>query len=205
MQTYIFDIDGTLIDSVGMYLDGLQKTLRRYGKDYAKEDLTFTNGIPATESLPELGFTSEEIPEVFDQWSQDSAQFADEVDYFPGVKDVLVQLHQHSKLGIVTSKDAQQFAEDDAVFHFSDLVDTVVVAGDAKRNKPFGDPIVLAMERLGGSPENTVFVGDTIADAQAAHDAEVPFALATWTTPVNPAFEPIAYPLDTPADLLKLS
>jgi len=204
MQTFIFDIDGTLIDSVGMYLSGLQKTLHRYGKDYAKEDLTFTNGIPATESLPQLGFTDEEIPEIFDQWTQDSAEFADEVAFFPGVEDVLAQLRQHGKLGIVTSKDNKQFAADDATFNFRDLVDTVVVAGDAKRNKPFGDPVLLAMERLGGTPDNTVFVGDTIADAQAAHNANVPFALATWTTPVSAELEPIAYALQKPADLLHL-
>ncbi|KRO15525.1 phosphatase [Lacticaseibacillus saniviri JCM 17471 = DSM 24301] len=204
VNTFIFDIDGTLIDSVGMYISGLQKTLRRYGKEYTREELAFTNGIPATESLPQLGFTDEEIPEIFDQWAKDSATFADTVDYFPGVIEILEKLHGRAKLGIVTSKDQGQFAEDDARFNFSQYVDTIVVAGDAKRNKPFSDPIELAMERLDADRGSTVFVGDTPADSQASKAADVPFALATWTNPVSPELEPVAYALKTPEDLLTL-
>jgi HAD superfamily hydrolase (TIGR01549 family) len=121
------------------------------------------------------------------------------------MQKVLTQLSRHYKLGLVTSKDKPQFLEEDKKYHFSPYFETVVVAGEAKRNKPFGDPITLARNRLGGQPDTTVYIGDTPTDAQAAADAKVAFALAGWTTPPSPAVTPRIAVLQQAADLLKLS
>ncbi len=68
MNTFIFDIDGTLLDNVEGYLYGLQKTLRRHGREIAIEDLTWTNGRAGVDSLKELGFSPAEIPVVHEEW-----------------------------------------------------------------------------------------------------------------------------------------
>ena len=62
MNTFIFDIDGTLLDNVEGYLYGLQKTLRRHGRKIAIEDLTWTNGRAGVDSLKELGFGQQKFP-----------------------------------------------------------------------------------------------------------------------------------------------
>lgn len=204
MNTFIFDIDGTLLDNVEGYLYGLQKTLRRHGRKVSIQDLTWTNGRAGVDSLKELGFSDAEIPTVHEEWREDSKAFLTDVNWFPNMKTVLKQLGQQYKLGLVTSKDKPQFLEEDKKYHFSPYFQTEVVAGEAKRNKPFGDPITLARERLGGARETTVYIGDTSTDAQAAADANVAFALAGWTTPPSSAVAPRIAVLHQAADLLKL-
>lgn len=206
MKTFIFDIDGTLLDSVTMYLLGLQKTMRRHGQEFTLDELRFSNGIPSTVTMGRLGFEGDAVAPAVKEWTQDSLDFVDDVDWFPGMKDTLVALRAAgAKTGIVTSKNRDQYSIDDQRFGFSHYFDTIVGAGEAKRNKPFGDPILLAMQRVGGDVADTVYVGDTATDAQAAHDAKVAFALATWTTPQpGPEFDPIAARLQTPADLKQL-
>lgn len=204
MHTFIFDIDGTLIDSVTMYLAGLQRTLRRHGREFAQDDLRFSNGIPSLDTMTRLGYSGAEADAVIREWTEDSLAFADAVDWFPGMKETVAKLRETGKVGIVTSKNRAQFTIDNDAYGFGAAFDTVVTAGEAPRNKPFGDPILLAMKQLGGTPATTVYVGDTLTDAKAAHDAQVPFALATWTTPRTPEFEPVAWALTKPADLLGL-
>jgi pyrophosphatase PpaX len=205
MSAYIFDIDGTLIDSVAMYLKGLQDTMHRYDRDYTLDELTFSNGIPSQDTARRLGFEGVAATEMITQWIADSKVYAPAVDWIAGMPDALTKLRDAgNKIGIVTSKAAPEFAIDDARYHFSDYTDTAVLAHDAKRNKPFGDPILLALERLGETTETAVYIGDTITDSRAAKDAQVPFALATWTNQPSEEFQPIAYALKTPADLLTL-
>lgn len=184
MSAYIFDIDGTLIDSVAMYLKGLQDTMHRYDRDYTLDELTFSNGIPSQDTARRLGFEGVAATEMINQWIADAKVYAPAVDWIAGMPDALTKLRDaDNKIGIVTSKAAPEFAIDDARYHFSDYIDTAVLAHDAKRNKPFGD---------------------TITDSRAAKDAQVPFALATWTNQPSDALQPITYALKTPADLLTL-
>ena len=207
MKTFIFDIDGTLIDSPNMYLHGLQQTMRRHGKDYALADLTFSNGVSSVETMTRLGFTDpSENAAAIEEWINDSMAFADLSGWIPGFPEVLTQLRQAgARLGIVTAKSAHEFALDDTRYHYRRYIDTWVTAGQAKRDKPAGDPILLAAKRLSADLNDLLYVGDTVVDAQAAHDADVAFGLAGWTTPEpTPAFEPIAYRLTAPSDLLNL-
>ncbi|KRN21498.1 HAD family hydrolase [Lacticaseibacillus camelliae] len=207
MKTFIFDIDGTLINSPAMYLHGLQQTMRRHGKDYALADLTFSNGVSSVETMTRLGFTDpRENAAAIEEWISDSMAFADRSGWIPGFPEVLTQLRQAgATLGIVTAKSAHEFALDDARYHYSRYIDTWVTAGQAKRDKPAGDPILLAAQRLNADLDDLLYVGDTLTDAQAAHDAHVAFGLAAWTTPKpTPAFAPIAQRLTQPRDLLAL-
>lgn len=205
MSTFIFDIDGTLINSPMMYLRGLQDALAKRGRQVEIADLTFSNGIPSSETAQRLGYSDAAAKALVQDWVEDSKAYAASVNWIPGMTDTLRQLRQAGhRLGIVTSKAAAEFAPDDEKFGFSQYVDTCVLAHDAKRNKPFGDPITLALERLHGSVDHAVYVGDTITDSQAAKDAGVPFALATWTTAPSGELAPIAYALNQPQDLLQL-
>ena len=205
MSAFIFDIDGTLIDSVTMYLKGLQDTMRRYHRDYTLEQLAFSNGIPSQDTAKRLGFSGQDATKMIDQWINDSKAYATTVDWIAGMPETLNKLRQAGhKLGIVTSKAAPEFTLDDQRYHFSDSIDTAVLAHDAKRNKPFGDPILLALQRLGVATKDAIYIGDTVTDSRAALDAKVPFALATWTNQPSTDLQPIAYALKTPADLLTL-
>ena len=96
MNTFIFDIDGTLLDNVEGYLYGLQKTLRRHGREIAIQDLTWTNGRAGVDSLKELGFSPAEIPVVHEEWREDSKAFLNHVTWFPNMQ--MSSIYPHYKV-----------------------------------------------------------------------------------------------------------
>jgi len=96
---------------------------------------------------------------------------------YPGVAGMLRGLHRNGRsLGIVTTKRAyriQEVLERDGI---ADLLDLVVGIDGVRRPKPAPDGLLLAMERLGTSPQETLYVGDSTVDGEAARAAGVPFA-----------------------------
>ncbi len=85
-----------------------------------------------------------------------------------GTPDVLRALAQHYRLGIVSSRSADDAAAYLAQFGLTDLIGVVITRDDTPRLKPHPAPIRLAAERLGVPVEQCVMVGDTNVDVRAA-------------------------------------
>jgi pyrophosphatase PpaX len=110
------------------------------------------------------------------------------------------------KLGIVTAKRHRTVGLALARFPaLASAFDVVVGFEDTERHKPDPEPVLLAVERLGGSPEDAVYVGDSPFDIAAAKAAGV-FAVAVGWGGIHPderllAEEPDAF-VQTPEELL---
>ena len=110
------------------------------------------------------------------------------------------------KLGIVTAKRHRTVSL--ALERFpalADAFDVVIAHEDTERHKPDPDPVLLAVERLGGEPDEAVYVGDSPFDIGAAKAAGV-FAVAVGWGGIHPderllAEEPDAF-VRTPEELL---
>ena len=87
-------------------------------------------------------------------------------------------------MAIVSTKLAVTIREIFQYNHADDLLDLIVGGRDVKRNKPDPEGLHLAMTKLGLKPEQVLFCGDTVIDAQAAKSAGVDFcAVLNGTTP----------------------
>jgi phosphoglycolate phosphatase len=80
------------------------------------------------------------------------------------------------KLGVCTNRDRASTELLLAHAGITNLFDTVVGMGDAPRPKPAADPLLLALERMGVSAAETLFIGDSNMDASCARLAQVRFA-----------------------------
>lgn len=106
---------------------------------------------------------------------------------FPDVENLLAHLSSALKTGVVTSAP-RWYADALLSEHFADVrIDTVVTRDDVRRLKPDPEPIKLALQRLGVSPERAVYIGDEPEDMQAAHSARVTFIGAGWGDAVKVA------------------
>ena len=194
---FVFDVDGTLLDSGYAVLRAWQDTLLEIQhRTYETSELTFVLGIPGDVSLRKLG--------VKDVESASKTKCSPANKLFDGVNDMLVKLSKRGyKLGIVTSKAYPEFVQEPSLRDITPYFDTIIYVTDSPRPKPFGDPLLAYLKRAGAVQSEVLYVGDAVYDYQCARNAGVDFGLALWG---NVSSENICprFAFDTPKSVLEL-
>ena len=200
-----FDIDGTLLDSASADLAGLQEALRaELGLSPPAETLTGAFGMPGQDILRSLGVPEAASGRVMRAWQAGKRKHAGWMRIFPGIQTALEGLRARGiHLGVVTSKRPETYAADFSPFGLGGYFDTVVTCADTALHKPHPDPLFKFLERAGVSPEEALYIGDSIYDRDCARAAKVDFALATWGS-VHPDMDGVTWRLGQPEDILKI-
>ena len=198
----IFDVDGTLLDSEEAVLLSFQETLyRKTGTKTDIRDLKYALGIPSEAALRQYGFPEEEIPEIVDFWGDLTPDYRKFIKVFPGIRQLLEKLKENgARLGIVTSRNAEEYRRDFLPFGLEGYFDTVICADDTLIHKPYGEPVKEYLRRENARAEDAVFIGDTVYDMDCAADAGVDGALALWGC-ASPAHIRADYYLSCPEDV----
>lgn len=212
IQNFIFDIDGTLIDSYDMYMPPMFTTLAKHGIHFspAEEEKIGKDafGITGYDALAMIDIDRDQIPGILDEWFKQAFKNADKVKAFKGINDSLHQLANRpgTSLAIGTSKQRPEYDKYFAArFPFSKLFSEIVTSDQIKEGKPAPDMVEKAVADLGVKKEAAVYVGDTINDLKAAHAAGVPFAAALYGSAKPETIKDQAdFLLHTPTDLLKI-
>ena len=181
-KAMVFDLDGTLIDSLGDIAAATNRLLAEQGRaelTRAQVETLVGEGVNVLvigawdltgPALPEA-----EVTTAIDRFLElylDQAALRTIV--FAGVPETLRALRvQGWKLGICTNKPDQITDRVLADLQLDQLVD-VVVGGDFPRRKPDGEHILETLRRLDADPAKSVFVGDSKTDVAAARNAGIP-------------------------------
>ncbi|WP_132140232.1 HAD family hydrolase [Limosilactobacillus reuteri] len=211
IENFIFDIDGTLIDTIDMYMPAMIDTLAQHGHPVAPDKVEQTKhdlfGITGRDALRLAGISEEEIPEMLKDWFDLAYQRADRAKVIEGIPEMLNTLanREDAKIAIATSKLADEYQEYFVnKYDFAKLFKVAITSADTKKHKPAPDPILAAMDKMGANPATTVYVGDTINDMKAAHAAGAKFAGALYSSANPDSIKDADFPLMKPADLLKI-
>lgn len=211
IENFIFDIDGTLIDTIDMYMPAMIDTLAQHGYPVAPDKVEQTKhdlfGITGRDALRLAGISEEEIPEMLKDWFDLAYQRADRAKVIEGIPEMLNTLanREDAKIAIATSKLADEYQEYFVnKYDFAKLFKVAITSADTKKHKPAPDPILAAMDKMGADPATTVYVGDTINDMKAAHAAGAKFAGALYSSANPDSIKDADFPLMKPADLLKI-
>ena len=211
IENFIFDIDGTLIDTIDMYMPAMIDTLAQHGHPVAPDKVEQTKhdlfGITGRDALRLAGISEEEIPEMLKDWFDLAYQRADRAKVIEGIPEMLNPLanREDAKIAIATSKLADEYQEYFVnKYDFAKLFKVAITSADTKKHKPAPDPILAAMDKMGADPATTVYVGDTINDMKAAHAAGAKFAGALYSSANPDSIKDADFPLMKPADLLKI-
>ena len=89
MKYFVFDVDGTLMNSAAVDQQCLKQTLHEFGRDYTFEELRPSFGKPGRQTLADLGFTGETAERIMDRWEGLSKERASEVLAFDGIEALL--------------------------------------------------------------------------------------------------------------------
>jgi pyrophosphatase PpaX len=184
LRYLLFDLDGTLIDTTDLILSCYRSSVSRLVETPpTDEDILKGFGTPLTRQLHRLYPTlRDRLDELTVMWRASQEELHDQlIKPFPSTERVLGELHRRGyPLGIVTSKERTTAERGMALYGIDRLVNVVVSMDDTINHKPHPEPLLRAMDLMGASPEETIYVGDSVHDMQAGRAAGVRVAAALW-------------------------
>ena len=176
-SAYIFDVEGTLVDSVPLTLRCWQETLRGAGKEIPLDRLQQLSGMDGADLLETL------VPELSKrkrktllaaQGARFEAHELHKVRAFPRVRATLSVLKSNgAQLALATDCKGATLHHYRVLLGIDDLLDAVACGEDVPEGKPNPDLITRALRALKQGPEHCIMVGDTPFDAAAAARAGV--------------------------------
>ena len=182
MRHVVFDIDGTMINTALANLCSLRDAVRTFtGVDHSHEELTFSLGRSAVDTMKILGVDPSLYESVVNMWEESLQNYADTIHYFPGIPQVVKQLHDMGHpLGIVTSQSRAEFMSFRILDEVRPYFSVVICAGDTEKHKPNPDPLLKYAELAKADITDVTYIGDSPYDKACAITAGAKFILAPW-------------------------
>lgn len=185
LSTFLFDLDGTLIDSIELILRSYRHTMQVHrGNDPPPPDAVWMKGL----GIP--------LWVQFRDWTQDEAEIEAMVatyrEYnlahhdalvrpYDGVVAQVLDLREKGKrLGLVTSKLKSGAVRGLQVAGLDRAFQVIVGSDDVTHPKPHPEPVLKALELLRAPPAETVFIGDSRHDLECGRAAGVKTAAVLW-------------------------
>ncbi len=183
LRTFLFDLDGTLIDSVRLILDSYHHTLASHGlPPRTDEEWLRGVGTPLRSQLADWRHDPERLEALIATYREYNLANHDRmITIFPGVLEAMREVKARGvNTGLVTSKNQQGALRGLRLVGLHELIDVMVCADDVANPKPHPEPVERAVRLLGADPETTVYIGDSIHDMKSGRAAGVKTAAVLW-------------------------
>ncbi len=183
MKTYLFDLDGTLLDSIELILESFHHTSRIHlGRELPNAHWLAGIGTPLRDALGAMAATDAERDAMLDTYRDYNLEHHDEkARAYPGVVDVVRELHRRdASLALVTSKMRLGAERGLRLLDLEREFNVRVTADDVVNGKPHPEPVLKALDALGTSPEDAIFIGDSAHDIESGKRAGVSTAAVSW-------------------------
>ena len=211
LSTFLFDLDGTLIDSIDLILRSYRHTMQvhRANAPLPPDDVWMKGlGTPLTVQFRHWTDDDAEIEAMVATYRAYNLTHHDAlVKPYEGVVEEVLKLRANGKrLGLVTSKLKDGAMKGLRLARLDQAFEVVIGAGEVTHPKPHPEPVLKALDLLGAAPERTVFIGDSRHDLECGRAAGVKTAAVLWG-PFNRAhLEDLApdFWLEKPAQLAQL-
>jgi len=211
-RAVLFDLDGTLADTVELILMSFRHTMRTHlGEAPPDERFLRTIGRPLPVQLGDFARDEAERRAMLDTYVSFQRGIHDQmVRAFPGAVQVMRSLRETgTRVGIVTSKGRRIGERTLEVCALHAHVDCVVFGDEVERGKPDPEPVLRALSALGlgDAGDDVVFVGDSPHDLRAGRAAGTRTAAVGWGPIAREVLEAEApdYFLEEMSDVLRIS
>jgi len=174
----IFDVDGTLIDSVDLHAKAWQDSFKKFGINVDFKAVRDQIGKGGDNLMPTF-MSPEEIEKLGEEITAFRAKhfkstYMDQVKPFPQVRELFQRVRgDEKKIAIGSSAKKEELKHYLELCDIADLVDEQTTADDVANSKPDPDIFAVAMAKLGTSAGETIVVGDSPYDAEAARKAGI--------------------------------
>lgn len=184
-DNYIFDLDGTLLDTLNDLAASTNHALRQHGMpEHTTDEVRrmVGNGVAKLiERAVPQGLDNPDYEQVLaDFKTHYSVHSMDTTRPYPGIEELLHTLKQQGKRLAVVSNKFCTATEALCRHFFGDTIEVAIGESERIRKKPAPDAVIEAMRRLNAHKENTVYVGDSEVDVATAHNSGLPCISVTW-------------------------
>lgn len=177
-EAVIFDIDGTLLDSVDLHAQAWVEAFRYFGHEIPFDQIRSQIGKGGDQLLP-VFLRPEELEDIGEKLQKYRSrlfkeEYLPQVKPFPDVRELFLEIKGNGQqVALASSAKGDELKEFERIANIEDLVEVETSSADAARSKPHPDIFEAALDRLGKkiTPEQAIVVGDSPHDAEAAKRA----------------------------------
>jgi phosphoglycolate phosphatase-like HAD superfamily hydrolase len=176
IEAVIFDVDGTLVDTVDEHAVAWQRTFAHFGRNIELAAIRSQIGKGGDQLMP-VFLPKEEVErrgkEIEDYRKElFKREYLPHVRGFPKVRDLFKRiLSERKRIALASSAKGDELMAYKKAADIVDLVDEETSSDDAERSKPHPDIFEAALRRLKLPPRCAIVVGDSPYDAEAAGKA----------------------------------
>ncbi len=184
-QTYIFDLDGTLLDTLGDLHASCNYALRSHGMPERSIDEVrrfVGNGV---KKLMERAIPNGMDNPLFEETYQSFRQHyllhnLDTTKPYPGIMEMLQKMKEQGKNVAVVSNKFYAATQELCRHFFGDLVPVAIGEREGIRKKPAPDTVMEALRQLDVPKEGSAYVGDSDVDIETARNCGIPCINVLW-------------------------
>lgn len=207
IKTVIFDLDGTLLNTLEDLKDAANFALSEFG--YPKRSLEeircfVGNGVRKLieRAVPEACENIDECLCIFKK--NYSENMCNNTVPYNGILKILKDLQDNGvKIGVVSNK-FDSAVKELCKKYFGNLVDIAVGQSDDVSKKPAPEGVFKVMKELGADKNSTVYIGDSEVDVQTAKNSGLPCIGVTWGFRNKNDLQGADYIIDNPCDIISV-
>jgi HAD superfamily hydrolase (TIGR01549 family) len=181
VRAIVFDMDGTLLDSLPVVTECYRNTVVWFGgPELSSEDVIDAFAIGPAAAMLESLIGRPVGPEAVARYEVELAAAVTDVTVYPGVRDALEALAGHLPLGVFTAADTSAAELLLEATGLRSSVGPVIGSDRVEGHKPAPDGLVAVCAVLGIAPHDVAYVGDGAVDIEVAHACGALAVAAGW-------------------------
>lgn len=184
-DVYVFDLDGTLLDTLGDLTASVNHALRWAGMpERTLEEIRWFvgNGVKKLmeRAIPD-GLNNPRFDEVYQEFRDHYLHHGQDTTVpYPGITELLQALKDEGKQIAVVSNKFYKATEELCQHFFGGLVDVAIGEREGIRKKPAPDTVEEALRQLKADRAHAVYIGDSDVDIQTARNSGLPCISVLW-------------------------
>ena len=181
-KNYIFDIDGTLLNTYEVAYKAKAKVLKEYNIPLDKKmfDIGFVSTSEKSLELLGVDLNTKQGQDILKKESIYYNEFAKEIEMFDNALEVIKYLKNNHNLAIVTSRNKDEVYNEPKLNELLPYFDYVITASDVKSPKPDKESLEVLFKQSNCKKDESIFIGDSNNDSMCANSFGIKFGLAGW-------------------------
>lgn len=170
----LLDWDGNIAHTLDLWPDALKKVLQKRGYNLTHQQLVESTWGFVAYVTKHTDISVEEATKAMNEANEIVVSRSPDVELFPDAPEVLKKLKESGKhLALITTSERRMIMPVLEKYNIAELFEAIITDDDIEKaeRKPHPKPLLMALERMGGTPDKAIMVGDRDKDIIAGQNA----------------------------------